>query len=226
MNRIEAINRVIKDTKAKSLLYIGNNGEISADIKCNHIDTDFNQSYDVAFINGAFDYRGLQDFLFSIEAKTLVLSNVLPISEDFTNLNWCGEGFKLAHDIHNCTPYYKVLRQDYGVLVVELKDLDGIKSSNKDYTSLDDLLETFNVVGNIEDLLFEFPTDLPEKPKDNLPIEFPSEIVEVELGVDQADDYSQYSDDEIKQVYKELSGKGLRGKFNREKAIKKIKELL
>lgn len=212
MNRIEAINRVIEDTKSKSLLYISHNEEIHEGIKCDRISTDPFGTYDVAFIDGAFAYNILHHNISEIDAKVLVLTNVLPISEDYTALNWCGEAFKIAYDIHKRTPYYKILRQDHGVLVVNLEDISDMKSNDWPYTNLDDLLETFNLVGNIDDLLFEFPTDLPDEPI-NTP--------EVDI-----DDYEKYSDEELRGVYKELSGTGLRGKFNRDKAIQKIKDLL
>ena len=209
MNRIEAINRVIEDTKAQSLLYISHNEEIHKDIKCNNISRDPFGSYDVVFIDGAFAYDSLSHHIEELNAKVLVLTNVLPISEDYTALNWCGESFKIAWDIHKRTPYYKILRQDHGVLVVNLEDISDMKQNGWIYTNLDDLLKTFNILSNIDDLLFEFPTDLPDEPL-----------------VGYIDDYEKYSDEELRGVYKQLSGKGLRGKFNREKAIQKIKDLL
>ena len=254
MNRTDVINYIAKEKGYKTYLEIGvqtteqnfdkikvkNKTGVDPNNKGNNIKTmksdaffaQNKEKFDLIFIDGDHSYKqSKKDFDNSLaslnDGGCIIMHDVIPDNQEYTKLHWCGEVWKTASLI-SCEYDVRTYKQDHGVLVV-FPSMKLIKPSNEAVTDISkyhgvkELEKVLNAVDNFEDLI----PDKEEYDIKEVEIKVNGEESSIEevLEMFTKESLQSFSDQELKDQYKELKGSGYRGKFNRDTCIKKILEM-
>mgnify|MGYP000058903745 CR=1 FL=1 len=215
MNRTDAINFLIKEYGFKSYLEIGTQTRAQNfdKIVCEYkvcVDSDHKSeadfimtsddffkandvNFDVVFIDGDHSYRqskkDVENALKHLtEGGVIVMHDTLPDNLEYTNPEWCGEVYKTALEM---AAKYEVrtFNGDHGVTVIYPFNVNNEDVMMYSY-DLDRLLVDLNASIHLDDII---GTGV-------FPIEEPVEEVI-------SSKYDDMSDEEIKALYKEKTGK-------------------
>lgn len=196
------------------------------------------EKFDLIFIDGDHSYKqSKKDFDNSLaslnDGGCIIMHDVIPDNQEYTKLHWCGEVWKTASLI-SCEYDVRTYKQDHGVLVVfpVNKIKDPVARNLIEYKGVEYLNKILKGVDNLEDLI---PDKQNDKIKEiNFIEEVKSDIELINNNSDKSDNIfkpltldllNSFSDQELKDQYKELKGSGYRGKFNRDTCINKILEM-